>query len=60
MLFKNFEKAELKTSELLSINGGSSSTTLMTEVGRAENEYEDTNDNCELDEGDKFIGTIQM
>ena len=61
MKFEEFEELEVKKSLLATIKGGTSSTTLMTEVGRAENEYEDTNGNCEFDEGeDKFIGTFDI
>ncbi len=51
--FEKFKEIELKTNEMSTIKGGSS-TTLFTTVGYAENEYEDTNGNGELDEGDRF------
>lgn len=46
---------EIKKSEMAAIKGGTS-TTLIKQVGYAENEYEDVNGNGELDEGDKYLG----
>lgn len=50
-------KMKIKKNSLVSFKGGSS-TTLMVEVGVAENEYEDSNGNGKFDEGDKFVLTI--
>ena len=57
MVFSKFEELEISKSCLSIIKGGTS-TTLVTEIGCAENEYEDSNGNCELDSDDRFIGTI--
>ncbi len=59
--FENLKKLQLKTNELSSVNGGTT-TTLVTVVGYAENEWEDTNGNGEFDgdDGDTFIGTIEF
>lgn len=59
MRFEKFKQLELKKNELCSIKGGTS-TTLVTEVGVWEEEYEDTNGNCELDEGDKYLGGVEF
>lgn len=48
MKFKNFEQLELKKATLVSLKGGTS-TTIYSEVGAWENEYEDTNGNGKLD-----------
>lgn len=44
----NKENVALKKSEMIAIKGGTS-TTLFTQVGMCENEYEDTNGNGQLD-----------
>ena len=57
--FENLKKLQLKTNELSSVNGGTT-TTLVTTVGYAENEYEDSNGNKEFDKDDEFNGTFDF
>lgn len=61
MDLEKFEKANVKFEkvEMSTLKGGTS-TTLLTVVGFAENEYEDVNDNGELDKDDKFLGTVDL
>ncbi len=49
MKLSKFENLEIKKNGLSNIKGGTS-TTVYSTVGYAENEYEDTNGNGELDE----------
>ncbi|GAA0892391.1 hypothetical protein GCM10009122_20700 [Fulvivirga kasyanovii] len=56
--FEKFEKLQLRSNQLCSVKGGTS-TTLMVEVGRSESEYQD-NGNGTFDEGDKFIAIVEM
>lgn len=49
MKFKNFQKLKIEEVPMAKITGGTT-TTVYTEVGYAENEYEDWNGNGKLDE----------
>ncbi len=51
------EILKIKKSEMAAIKGGTT-TTLIIVVGCVENEYRDCNGNEELDEDDKFVGTV--
>lgn len=51
------EILKIKKSEMAAIKGGTT-TTLVIVVGCVENEYRDCNGNEDLDEEDKFIGTV--
>lgn len=57
--FEKLKKLQLRSNQLCSVKGGTS-TTLIVEVGRSENEYEDSNGNGGFDRGDKFIGTFEL
>lgn len=57
--FEKFKELQLRSNQLCSVKGGTS-TTLMVEVGRSENEYEDSNGNGTFDGGDKLVAVIDI
>lgn len=60
MKLEKLKNAEIKKNEMISIKGGTT-TTLITVVGIAENEYEDTDKDGKVDtKKDKFLGTIDL